>query len=351
MESMNREDKMQTKRGKNLKLVSNPGIETKKSEKISSAVQKDSDVYLLPEQIEEIHVDEYSLMLFYATRIEPLSLAEIKLKYPEPEAKKAQKVIDRFLKARLIHVASDGKYYSNYPENYINYSKYRYDSDLEARKDAKVFQTMKEQMGKQEFWKDKAYFSIDAFFSEEQSNELLAMFREIKKKAKQFSNENMKKKSVGGLKFRRIKFYDMFFSVFLAVLFTVFWSSKGFAGGGNDPGAARPMVESVSYFQSDARIFDMDDDGGGHDPGGNNRWANLRGGGHDPGGGTGSNNLFHQEPCFWVFGSKVLFTKDQRVCRLQQLKSKIQSCEQTQGDCDQLRREFDRLDQELGEVL
>lgn len=194
-------------------------------------------IRLTPEQIEEIHTDEYSLTLFYATRIEPLSIVDIKREFPEPEPKKAQAVIDRFVKVGLVHVIDDGKFYSKYPENYINYSHYRYDADLEARKDAKVFQLMKEFTGNKEYWKDKTYFSMDAFYSSEQTSELLEMFRQIKIKAKEFANENARKKSTKGLKFRRMKFYDMNLALLLAFVFTFFAMAvpKSAVAGGNDP--------------------------------------------------------------------------------------------------------------------
>ena len=156
-------------------------------------------IRLSPEQIEEIHVDEYTLTLFYATRMEALSLLEIKRQFPEPEAKKVQSIMDRFIKVGLIHITSEGKYYSNFPENYINYSNYRYDNDLEARKDAKVFQIMKEQTGKLEYWKNRTYFSMDNFYSDEQSEELQALFKTIKLKAKEFANQNSQKISLKGL--------------------------------------------------------------------------------------------------------------------------------------------------------
>ena len=93
--------------------------------KTPNGIKEVPTVRLLPEQIEEIHADEYSLKLFYATRIEPQTLAQIKRDFPEPEAKKAQSILDRFVRVGLVHVTVDGKYYSNYTENYINYASYR----------------------------------------------------------------------------------------------------------------------------------------------------------------------------------------------------------------------------------
>jgi hypothetical protein len=67
-----------------------------------------------------------------------MTLNEIKRQFAEPEPKKAQSILDRFIKVGLIHITPEGAYYSNFPDNYINYSHYRYDGDLEARKDSKV---------------------------------------------------------------------------------------------------------------------------------------------------------------------------------------------------------------------
>ncbi len=244
-------------------------------------------VRLSPEQIEEIHADEYSLVLFYATRMQPMSIGEIKRQFVETEPKKAESVMERFLKVGLIHKTDDGKFYSNFPNNYINYSDYRYDGDLEARKDSKVFQIMKEQTGKKEFWKDKTYFSIDAFFTDEQSSELIEMLKEVKLKAKQFANQNDKLTSKG-MKFRRFKFYDMFWAVALfAITFSltaIHPASNAFAShsGGNDP-------VGVSYVMNKIGTVTVDkvSGGGGNDP--TASFVNTDptdnqggGGGHDP---------------------------------------------------------------------
>ncbi len=114
------------------------------------------NIRLQPEQIEEINTDDYSLLLFNATRVEPLSLNQIKKHFPEPSSKKAKSVMDRFIECGLVHTNSEGKYYSNYPDHYIDYSLYRYDSILETKKDAKVFDLMKENCSSKGYWKDKS---------------------------------------------------------------------------------------------------------------------------------------------------------------------------------------------------
>lgn len=222
-------------------------------------------IYLAATQIEEIHADEYSLTLFYATRVQPLTLTEIKNQFPEPELYKAQSVLDRFIKADLIHITKDGKYYSNFPENYINYSNYRYDKDMEARKDAKVFALMKEFTGQKEYWKDKSYFSIDAFYTKEQTKELQEMFYQLKLKAKEYANENSKKKSIKDLIFRRLKFYDMTFSLLLLVFLSMMGLSPIAQAGGNDP-----TVIKATYYQDiiDTKTY--------------NAYVMMSGGGNDP---------------------------------------------------------------------
>lgn len=245
-------------------------------------------VRLTPEQIEEINADDYSLVLFNATRTQPLSLGEIKRHFVETEPKKAESVMDRFLKIGLIHKTEDGKFYSNFPNNFINYSNYRYDGDLEAKKDSKVFRLMKENTGKKEYWNDKSYFSIDAFFTEAQSKEIQEMLKDVKLKAKQFANEN-DNLGVKGMKFRRFKFYDMFWAFALFVvtfsLTSINPASTAFAkvgGSGNDPvGVA---FNSHKIGQINATTFRG---GSGNDPTASilNKSAieiEGGGGGHDP---------------------------------------------------------------------
>ncbi len=199
------------------------------------------NIRLQPEQIEEIHADEYSLKLFYATRVQALSLGEVKRRFPEPSPKKALSVLTRYVDCGLVHITSEGKYYSNFPENYINYSDYKYDSDLEAKKDAKVFEIMKENTGKPDYWKTRAYYSIDSSFTPEQTMELKAMFQAIKFKSKQFAHENAKKGKIDGLNFRRLKFYDMILS--LLFVFSLGFVQINPAHAGNDPGIIQQWAQ------------------------------------------------------------------------------------------------------------
>lgn len=326
-------------------------------------------IRLSPEQIEEIHADEYSLTLFYATRVEPLTLNQIKREFAEPEPKKAQSVMDRFIKVGLVHITPDGSYYSNYPENYINYSHYRYDGDLEARKDSKVFQLMKEFTGKSEYWKDKTYFSMDAFYSKEQSEELLEMFKALKLKAKDFANENAKKKTIKGLKFRRMKFYDMTFAILLALAVSLGVPNKSYAGGndpvssilstnpmaglnflyaarfmggGNDPTAvmsiSQPIMELVSTDEP-PKVLNSEG-GGGHDP--DHQTDTNGGGGHDP-----------AEPptavaCYLNYEGQVIAITSARTCKLKQLVDFMNACgASTDAKCTNAEKEIDLLIQKI----
>ncbi len=246
----------------------------KSSGEVQDTTLKDlPNIRLQPEQIEEIHADEYSLKLFYATRVQALSLGEVKRRFPEPSPKKALSVLTRYVDCGLVHITSEGKYYSNFPENYINYSDYKYDSDLEAKKDAKVFEIMKENTGKPEYWKTRAYYSIDSFFTPEQTLELKAMFQAIKFKSKQFAHDNAKKGKIDGLNFRRLKFYDMILSLLFVFSFV---AQTNFAHAGNDPGVIQ------QWAQMDTNIYPLAVDvliqrmyeyqpyvaaGGGNDPG------------------------------------------------------------------------------------
>lgn len=240
------------------------GDSSPQSKSVIKPTTENTDIRLSPEQIEEIHTDEYSLLLFYATRVQPLSVAEIKKQFPEPEPKKVISVMERFVKAGLIHMTPDGKYYSNFPDNYINYSDYRYDSDLEAKKDSKVFRLMKEFTGNREYWKNRTYFSMDAFYTEAQTKELQEMFLQIKLKAKEFANQNSKTKSIMGLKFRRIKFFDMLFSLVFSFMTLVSFVPQANAGG-NDPTLPMRVMEYqeiIDVYLADPRLAS----GGGNDP-------------------------------------------------------------------------------------
>lgn len=334
--------------------------------------QEVPSIKLNPEQIEEIHADEYSLTLFYATRVEPLTVKQLKREFPEPEPRKAQSVMDRFLNVGLVQVNSEGAYYSNFPTNYINYSNYRYDGDLEAKKDAKVFQLMKEFTGKSEYWKDKSYFSMDAFFSEEQSKELSEMLKSIKLKAKEYANANAKKKSVKGLKFRRLKYYDMTFGILIAVVFGMFSPKTAYAGGGNDPvsilfksnpaeavellysvkisggGGNDPTTIARNRFliagtsSHRGQAFFGENGGGGHDPGGAK--PNSGGGGHDPGSPV-------KESCRLAGEGYSITVTSSAVCRLKMLIDKISSCSSIESaDCVDARMEADLILKELSQL-
>lgn len=374
--------------------VQSPRIKSEPSERKTNQAEV-PNIRLSPDQIEEIHSDEYALTLFYATRVQPLSVAEIKKQFPEPEPKKAVSVLERFVKVGLVHITQDGNYYSNYPENYINYSNYRYDSDLEAKKDAKVFRLMKEFTGNKEYWKNKSYFSMDAFYTEEQTKELQEMFRQIKIKAKDYANENAKKKSIKDLIFRRLKFYDMTFSILLgfflvlgflepakaggndptimrAMAYQEYISERAAVetmrvGGGNDPTAQilKSPVEAFWLMQpggnsdggSGAQLYKAnfdglapgnetlvpglgeDDDGsrdggGGHDP---TCWPpRTGGGGHDPADPTGIKPMC----CIPNLRGEMIPVFSENLCKAQYLLLELVSCAQSTDNCVEIEREL-----------
>ncbi len=330
--------------------VSKLRLDSQKSESPQVKPVEVPSIRLSPEQIEEIHVDEYTLTLFYATRVQPMTLNDIKKQFAEPEPKKAQSILDRFIKVGLIHITTEGAYYSNFPDNYINYSHYRYDGDLEARKDAKVFEIMKAFTGKTEFWKDKTYFSMDAFYSKEQSDELLEMFKAIKLKAKEFANENAQKKSIDGLKFRRMKFYDMTFAILMAFMVMLgvspksyaggndpviamfkanpvvalnFLNTARFAGGGNDPTAMMNISNPIGLYALSSNVPPGNIGGGGHDPNGGR--DPVGGGGHDP-----TNPPTVGAACFFEYDGQYLAINSKRTCKLKNLIDFMNAC----GDSD-----------------
>jgi len=343
---INRNQKKVVEQNQNNKLQSEQLKQESKSMDKKLVPSKDVETITLePEQIEEIHADEYSLTLFYATRTQPMSLLEIKRQFAEPESKKAQSVMDRFLKAGLIHITREGKYYSNFPEGYINYANYRYDSDLEARKDSKVFQIMKEQTGKRDYWKDKTYFSIDAFFSDEQTKEMLELFKEIKLKAKQYANENSQNNNLKGLKFRRMKFYDMTLTIVFAVLLFFGGSSQSYAGGGgNDPTGM--MRLAMAYDSDTMKCLAANDEyqgGGGHDPDAGPRG----GGGYDPDGDI-INSFPNLSTCWINIDGEFVIINDRKTCIINRLTQIIKKCDNLEEErCNYLLQELERLSEEL----
>lgn len=325
-------------------LVQESRLKSENSDKKVEPTKDVPSIRLSPEQIEEIHTDEYTLTLFYATRMEPMTLLEMKRQFVEPESKKAQSVMDRFIKAGLVHITPEGKYYSNFPENYINYSDYRYDNDLEAKKDAKVFQIMKEQTGKLDYWKDKTYFSMDAFYSDEQTQEMQALFKQIKNLAKVFANENGKKKNIKGLKFRRMKFYDMTFSILFALFVTLSFNTAHADMGGNDPVGAKMIVARMNGGNDPTgRTFEMTINnfkegetettggGGGHDPSGIPP-IYASGGGHDP-----DSRKF----CLLDLSGQKFILMNEELCQLQNIIGLVEECQNKQSDeCDSLRTQL-----------
>jgi hypothetical protein len=227
---------------------------------------------------------------------------------------------------------------------------------------------MKEFTGKSEFWQDKTYFSMDAFYSKEQSDELLEMFKAIRVKAKEFANENANKKSIDGLKFRRMKFYDMTFAILLAFMLSLGISTKSyaggndpvgvlfktnpiaawnfmnvarFAGGGNDPTAMMSISNPSLMMALAADVPPGTVGGGGHDPNGGR--DPVGGGGHDP-----ANPPTAGVECFFEYEGQYLAISSKRTCKLKILIDYMNSCgNSNHQSCVEAERQTDLLIQRL----
>lgn len=96
-------------------------------------------VRLNADQVVEITADDYSLKIFNLTRIKPVSVSEIISIEPEPESGDAGETIQRFLRVGLLQEVSDGRFYSKFPENYVNFTDHPYDEEFESDKDIRSF--------------------------------------------------------------------------------------------------------------------------------------------------------------------------------------------------------------------
>jgi len=228
-------------------------LSKKESSQSKAALESEvKTIYLTPDQVDEVMADDYTLTLFNGTRVQPLSLLEIKRHFPEPSENKAQLVLNRLMKVDLIIQQEDGRYFSKYPKHFINFADYKYASEVEARKDQRIFQMLREYISQPDYWRIRTYFSIEAFFSPEQTQELREMFNAIKAKAKEFADENAKKGSLKGLVFRRMKFYDMIFSLLAVCLISLGATSKGWAGG---TGIEPRSISYESFSSDDVRVL------------------------------------------------------------------------------------------------
>jgi len=155
----------------------------------------------------------------------------------------------------------------------------------------------------------------------------------------------VKKKSVKGLKFRRIKFFDMFFALALFLLVGGF-ASKSYAGndpitkivyenpeealellhlanvgGGNDPTSRSTVSYSVGAGTlggggHDPRPVPPGNGGGGHDPAkGNPSRSNRGGDSYDP-----------VRPCVMEINDELIVTTPQ-VCELKRVSDVVKRCE------------------------
>ncbi|MBY0316998.1 MAG: hypothetical protein K2Q26_15870 [Bdellovibrionales bacterium] len=198
------------------------------------------------EQAEEIMANDYTLKLFHATRIEPLSLAGVLERFGEPSEDMAKIVIDRFVKAGILDVSPGDKYFTKYPGNFPNFTEHTYDMNLELNKDARVFKLMKENAGDREYWNTQSYFSTDGFFTEEQTIEIRKKLMDIKFFIKNALRANMEEGSLDGKTFRRHKFYDLVLGSFFAFFILI----GGEANASNDPGGQIAQSKQTERMQS-----------------------------------------------------------------------------------------------------
>lgn len=203
-----------------------------------------------PEQTEEIVASDYTLTLFHALRVEALTVDQVVEKFPEPEIGKARRVIDRFLELKIIKRSGFDKYVAISSGSFPNFTDHKYDCDLEAQKDAKVFATMKEFAGIKDYWKTQSYFSADGFFTEEQTEEIKKMLLDVKFFVKNALKQNEEKGSLEGMVFRRHKFYDMLLSLIAIVLVL---GSGDYSHAGNDPGSLKGNQEAQMTPAMDSR--------------------------------------------------------------------------------------------------
>lgn len=186
------------------------------------------------EQTMEIMTEDYSLKLFHLTRMKPLTLSEIKMYAPEPEAGRASDIMDRFCAVGLLEVTNDHKYYSKYPNNFPNFTEHPLDKEIEADKDSLIFDLMKQKATDELFWKNNIFFQEDGYFTSEQTNFIRETLMSLKFYVKKALQENREKGHLEGLTYRRHKFYDIILSLFIAFTFL---TSPTDALGGNDPGS------------------------------------------------------------------------------------------------------------------
>ena len=185
----------------------------------------------------EINYSHYTLKVFHATRIQKLSLRAVLENFGEPVEGAALTTLQRFVDVGLIYRDEEGGYFSNYPNHYVNFSNYRFDKELEAQKDAEVFERVKSHAGDREYWKGQTYFSQDGYMSKEHRDIINSKLVEVKELAKKFCEEDKMKKSIIGLVFCRLKFFNMKWAIVLmAMMFSMISADKALAGGsGNDP--------------------------------------------------------------------------------------------------------------------
>ena len=203
-----------------------------------------------PEQTEVIVASDYSLVLFHALRVESLSIEQIVEKFPEPEEGKARTIIDRLMELKIVKRQGFDKYVAVNSGDFPNFTDHKYDCDLEAEKDTKIFATMKEFAGIKEYWKTQSYFSADGFFTDEQTQEIKKMLLDVKFFVKNALKANEESGKIEGMIFRRHKFYDMVLSL---IAFVLILGSGEFSQAGNDPGTLKGNQEAQLSPAMDSR--------------------------------------------------------------------------------------------------
>lgn len=220
----------------------------KDSLKIALADQPEA-IFATDEQAAEINASEESLRLFYLTRLKPMTLDEIASVTPPEHRDLIPGVLKRFRDCGLLKLKK-GTYETTLPNAYINFSRSRYNQEIEAQKDRTIFSKMKENAGNKTFWEDQTYFSTDYFFTEEQAQEINEILNQAKAKAKEFAKQN-KAKEPTTMKFRRFKFYNMIFSLAMLLLL---------------PFTAQGQITTTGPDQTFGHQFNSLMGGGGDDP-------------------------------------------------------------------------------------
>lgn len=206
--------------------------------------------YATEAQAAKVYASETSLKLYHLTKNHPQSLDELRAHFPTESAAEIKQILQGFIDASILKLSPSGRYEFLLPNTYLNFSKFRFNGQVEEKKDRSIFNLMKEHAGDRSFWEDQDYFTMDAFLTPEQAKEISQQLDIVREKAKLFANQNHGKEPTT-MNFRRIKFYNMIFGIAALLLlpFTALGqlATTGFdqpllnspisiiGGGGDDP--------------------------------------------------------------------------------------------------------------------